>query len=106
LYREESGEYDNLENGYDINSRRHNGKDMLDENNGVQDEETCPIKWLENFCNTDVNNCNLHIFEKIWIVIARCDGGSGQLLGICMCMYVYVYMYIFMYVYVYIYIYI
>jgi hypothetical protein len=64
------GEYDNLEKGY---------HEM--EINGVQEEETCPIKWLERFCNTDIHNCNLHVSEKVWIVIARCDGGSGQLLG-------------------------
>ena len=40
-----------------------------------------PKEWLENFCGTNLRECALSPWEKVWVAVARVDSGTGQLLG-------------------------
>ena len=40
-----------------------------------------PVESLESFCSQVISEACITPIEKVWLSIARIDGGSGQLLG-------------------------
>ena len=75
-------EPDNRECSSEASEKEENGsinnetlKVLLEENNF-----SSSIEWLQNYFNLSIHDNKLSPITKVWLCLARLDGGSGQLL--------------------------